>query len=267
MTFDVALTVYRNLKCLRVMAKGLKKACADSPGGSPKLGRILLHVQVPEEQSIAIDCFSSIGLSAEIVSTEIATMDVVMNRFAANSKAEWLLITEQDVFLYCNLPSIVRFFDDYTFHACGPVDTFHYSNPNARGHKLYGQHGRLSPEPGYFHSSLIFVKKAAISGITDPFTVREPTKMHGYGCLGGEPYYGLRINMGQDRDRLGFFSQLHSSVGYAADIRFGDRLLATHLFYSSTKEGYRDQGFIDSNDLAWLKSEEDRFLSGYLQQL
>jgi hypothetical protein len=270
MTISICLPVYRNLTCLRVAAKGLLRSFV----APTSLAEVLLHVQDPREGDAAIDCFSGLKDWPEPVQISVPSrggtvenMSDIYNRLVKAATGDWILLMEQDTFVKCTLDAFTRHLEMMGFIAGGPVDTMHYSHLNARGHQLYGEHGRLSPQPGYFHSSLILLKREAIAEIEKPFSVPYGFKMHGNGILGGETYYGLREKIGQDKNKLAFFTQTHCNYGYAANITWGSMPLATHLYYSSTKNGYRDSGFISHEEHAWLEAEEKRFLKDYSDAL
>jgi hypothetical protein len=264
MTIDICIPVYRNLKCLRTALRGLAIHLHDKTKVM-----VLMEVQDGTEKEAAIEAVSSQGFSYSVRVSPPDHCDMArkLNGLFAAGANDWVVVMEQDTFVRCSIDIFARSFSDNGYIACGPVDTYHYSHPNARAMPLYGQYGRLSPEPGYFHSSLILFSREAASKFENPFTIPDGFKMHGTGVLGGEPYYGLRINLGQDRSKLAFFNQSHTQYGYAADITWNGLPLATHLFYSSTKEGYRNDKFLSEAEYQWLCAEEDRFLADYNRHL
>jgi hypothetical protein len=230
--------------------------------------QVMVHIEVQDdaEKEGAIEAVSCQGfehLSIRVSPPSHCDMAVKLNRLFAAGANDWVVMMEQDTFCWSPLDTLAMALQDRGFICGGLVDTYHYSHPNARAMPLYGQYGRLSPEPGYFHSSLILFSREAASKHPNPFSIPDRFKMHGTGVLGGEPYYGLRINLGADRSKLAFFNQSHGPYGYSADIHFEGRPLATHLFYSSTKEGYRKDKFLSEAEYQWLCAEEDRFLEDY----
>jgi hypothetical protein len=262
--FDLCLPVYRNIRCLRASVDGLLARLDDRDS----VERVLLHVQDPEEESEIINTLSCFGRLNTLVVSRGPGLDMagILNKLCCAAKAPWVVFSEQDVFLHCSLDVLVSELDDQGFDIAGPVDTMHYTNPQARSQPHYGQYSRLSPEPGYFHSSLIILKKSVVAGHDAPFSLPEGFRLHGYGVLGGESYYGLRVKFGEDRSRLAFFTQRHADYGYAAAIEWGDLFVATHLYYSSTKAGYVTDGFLSPGEFDWLVAEEEKFLRDYAKE-
>lgn len=266
MNFDLCVTVYRNLDCLRLAARGFVQTMID-----PKnLSKVILHVQDPAaEEEQAIKSFSDLGFDPVVASRgpEGLNMSDILDRLAVAATSEWIVFSEQDAFVHVPLDDLVRRLDNAGYDAAGPVDTMHYSHPNARNQQLYGQYGRLSPQPGYFHSSLVLVRRSAIQANSRPFTIPDGFQMHGHGVLGGETYYGLRINLGDDARRFAFFHQVHAPYGYAAEIEWDNHHLATHLYYSGTRRGYGESGFLRQDEVDWIDAEEKRFLRDYEREL
>jgi hypothetical protein len=267
MKLDICIPVYRNLKCLNAMAQALRRNVDTSD-----IGRVLLHVQDLSEAHFA-SVFAKAGFDVAVVSVgsdKPETMATYMDRLFSECKSEWVLFTEQDVFMHSSPFKVASIIRDDGYIAAGPLDTMHANSPNAIGRALYGQYMRLSPEPGFFHSSLIFLDRQAVAERSKtPFTIPAGFKMHGTGVLGGESYYGLRVNLSdpsdymlkKDREKIRFFEQRHSSFGYAATIKMDSHILATHLYFSSTKEGYKKSGWLSESDYRWLCSEEDKFFA------
>jgi hypothetical protein len=259
MKFDLCLPVYRNLECLQGSVAGMLRRLENPEN----LGRVILHIQDPEEQTDVLQVLRGIDPIVASWGPGSISMADILNRLFAASESEWVVFSEQDVFMRTGLDRLVNELDEMSIDVAGPVDTLHYSHPNARGQPKYGQYSRLSPEPGYFHSSLIFVRRAVAALHDEPFSLPENFRLHGYGVLGGETYYGLRVKLGADATRLAFFDQRHAEYGYAAHIFWGPNLIATHLYYSSTRDGYLKDGFLTKDEHRWLSEEEARFARDY----
>ena len=257
---DICIPVCRNLTCLRMAALGLQTFGGDC--------QVLLHVQEPDEEALSVEAFQNLGIGAEVVSRASKGSDIAnyMDILFSNATSEWVVFMEQDTFLFQPLEGIVEEMRQKGYAAAGPMDTFFYDHPNARDSSKYGEYARLSPMPGYFHSSLVVVQRSAVP--PNPFRVPDDFKFHGWGCLGAEPYYGLRLHFEGKNRKLMFFRQKHGAFGLAADIVLpSGRLLATHLYYSGTKDDYFNEGFLGQQELDWLKNEETRFLRYYREGL
>lgn len=258
MNLAICIPFWRNFECLRTMLGGVWTHSGTSV-------RFFVHCDDPEEE-VMVNALMSQKFPVTVVSRGPIYKDMsdrLNALFNATEFYDWAVFTEQDVFLYHNLSDIIRQLNEHGICMAGPMDTLFHDNVNAIGKPKYGTYARLCPEPGYFHSSLIFLKRSHIGQDKKPFTMPEGFRLHGYGVLGGEPYYGLGVNHGKDKSKLAFFRQLHSSYGYSADIYWGQQFLATHLYYSSTKQGYRKDGFMSEDEYQWLCAEEQRFLSDY----
>lgn len=258
---DICIPVYRNPECLRASARGVRKF---APGS-----RVLLHVQDPGEEAAALEAFASEGIEVRVVSqggkAEGFSMATYMNRMFSCADARWVVLMEQDTFLRRPLAEVIEEMEKLGHLAAGPLDTMFYDHPNAFRSPKYGQYARLSPMPGYFHSSLVIVRKDAVPA--DPFSVPEDFEFHGRGCLGTEPYYGLRMRF-DGAAQLTFLRQEHSSFGLAADLVMPSvGLLATHLYYSGTRAGYLESGFLSREEFEWLGVEEERFLNHYQESI
>lgn len=259
MKIAVCLPFYRNFDCLKTMLPGIKACTGD-------LVRFYVHVADFQERTQAVEVFSEARCQVEVASHgPVYVMADTLNHLfnSACDWADWFLFTEQDVFMHANIGNLIRRFEEQGIPIAGPLDTMFYDHPNAINMALYGEYARLSPQPGYFHSSLIFAQRAHLGAAREPFSIPAGFQMHGSGVLGGETYYGLRINHGEQRNKLRFFRQLHADYGLAADIYYGKEKLATHLYYSSTRHGYRDSKFLSEQDYNWLGSEEKRFIEDY----
>ena len=265
--FDVCIPVNHNLRCLRTAMRGWRRYLQNKDA----VGKVLLHIQHQEEAGEATLIVANAGFRCEIAShgTEMENMVHPMNRMLAASTARWVVMTEQDMFLRYPPDILVSEIEREGFIVAAPVDTFYYDNINARKWPGYGRYGRLSGEPGHYHSSLMVINREAVAARTaTPFTHPDMTKLHCYGCLGGELYYGLRANAERSRGELGFFRQTHAPFGYSADISFQGRHLGTHLYYSSHQEGYvQPGGHLNMTEAQWLESEEVRFLDDYERHL
>lgn len=271
MTIDICIPFYKNIECLSIVAWGLKSQLRDRNS----IGTIVLHIQEPHDEGKAREVFDLHGFRVRVASfgSDVPmTMATYMDRMFNVCDSPWVVMMEQDTFLHCAIDLLVGTIRDHGFVAAGPMDSMIYNNIHARKQSLYGEYARLSPQPGFFHSSLIILDRLAVAAkSTTPFTMPGNFKMHGTGTLGGESYYGLRVNLsannsvmlpGRDRELLAFFNQTHSNYGYAADIDFQGRKIATHLYYSSTRDGYVGSLF-SAEERDWIASEEKRFLSDY----
>lgn len=253
---DICIPVFNNLRCLRIMARGLRRF------GVPC--RVLLHVQLEAERKESEEAFSLLGIPVSTVSVGNQfgqNMAERMDRLFECCESEWVVFMEQDTFLFVSLEAVISYLALWEFWIAGPLDTFLYDHPNAKGMPKYGTYARLSPMPGYLHSSLLFIQRDRVP--KKPFGVPTGFRFQGYGVLGAEPYYGLRLNV-PDARRISFLRQQHSSYGWAADILATDWKVATHLYYSGTKTGYFKEGFLTPAEYEWLCSEEDRFLKDYV---
>lgn len=267
MKFDICIPVNHNLNCLEVAIQGW----AYHLKNKESVRKFILHIQHPEEEEAAIKIITDHGFEAEVVSRGIHQENMVhpMNRMLNGCQAKWVVMAEQDVFIHQPIDEVVEEMELLEFIAAGPIDTFYYDNLNAREQPAYGRYGRLSGEPGHYHSSLIILNRdAVLSRSENPFSIKEGTVIHGTGVFGGEMYHGLRLNIEQKKSELAFFRQLHTNYGYAAEITTGTEKLATHLYYSSHQTVYTDPGgHLTMDEAEWLRAEELRFLNDYKQTL
>lgn len=269
MNLDICIPFNHNFKAMEAVIGGLLRHT-----GLKAVRELLLHVQCPEETGRLLDICAPFPVRVVSVGTgEKQPLSVYMDRLFAACNGDWVVMTEQDVLPEVDYLRVAERLAADGFVVGAPTDTMHYDNINARGRVLYGQFGRLCPEPGYYHSALMFMDRKAVAAKSPtPFKLPESFKFMGQGVLGGEHYYGLRVNLagrtddlphfdsGEDRTKLAFFRQLHSDYGYAADILFDGQKLATHIYHSS---GYR-YPFFSEAEWDWVMIEETRLLRDYL---
>lgn len=262
--FDICIPVNHNLNCLKVAIAGWAKHLEDKKS----VRKFILHIQHKEEEAEALEIISQFGFEAEVVSYGIHQENMVhpMNRMLAGCKSKWVVMAEQDLFIRYPIDLLINELQASQFICAGPIDTFYYDNINARNQPAYGRYGRLSGDPGHYHSSLIILnREEVLSRSTNPFSIKEGTIIHGTGVFGGEMYHGLRLNIEQKKSELAFFRQQHTNYGYGAEITFDGRKLATHLYYSSHQKVYTDPGgHLSQAEAEWLKNEELRFLKDYI---
>lgn len=262
-TFDVCIPVYRGLRCLQIAALGIKH----NSGEAFKLGKVYLHIQDPEELIAANLIFDALGIPVSIASVgNTGDMATHMDKLYGACQSDWVVMMEQDTFMLVPFDNVLGQLQRSGFTAAGAVDTFMYDHPNSRQMPKYGTYARLSPAPGYFHSSLIFIDRTKVL-CPRPFTVPQGFRFHGYGCLGAEPYYGLRLNLPQQNRNLCFLRQQHFSFGYSASICLDVLPIAVHLYYSGTKHDYVANSMLGAEEFEWICSEEKRFLQFYRREL
>lgn len=268
MKIDICIPTFHGIHSLQVAATGLRERLSH-----PEDVRILLYVQDPIEVGEAAKAFTANALRCEIVCTgpelrkkrECSSVDWMNALFQATS-APWVVMTEQDFFPLVRIDDLVNEVAGLGYLAAGPMDTFYFDHPNARKYPRYGTYARLCGEPGFFHSSLILLNREWFAAkASDPFSMPKNYVWWGQGVLGGEWYYGLRLHVGECRDKLAFFRQVHSAYGYGADIYWADRKLGVHTFYSSSDRMFgRD---LNDKDREWTISENNRFLADYQKLL
>jgi len=264
---DICIPVYLNTKCFEIALQGLTKNLAE-----PDDVHLYLHAQEERDAKECVRLAKRHRFDHTLipsVKTATSSMADIMNALFNACKSPWVVMMEQDTFIYKEIDLIALNLEDDGYIAAGVVDTMHFSNSNAREMPLYGKYSRLSPEPGYFHSSLMLLKRDVVAAASKtPFTIPEGFKMHGYGVLGGELYYGLRMHIGSDPKRLAFFEQIHTDYGYGAAIVHDGTLIARHLYFSSSRKDRRYiGGLLTEPEHDWLAKEEDRFLADYLEEI
>lgn len=260
MNIDLCITYWNNMPCLRACAKAWAKTLIHVA----KV-RVLIHSHDPHEDKDAVEAFTRFGFDCRVVSHFNAPDDPAsgwINRLFTASTSPWIIMTEHDFFPCIAIDPLVERLAEGDFVAAGPLDTLFHDNLNALKMKKYGQYARLSPEPGYFHSSLILLNREFfLTRSSTPFSLPAGYRLHGYGCLGGEPYYGLRLHVGNDTQKLVFFRQVHSSYGYSADIYSGQTKLGTHLYYGSRHN--LAHPMFDPDEKEWIIKEQERFINDH----
>jgi len=259
---EICLPFNDNFRCLKAAAAGIKRFVPEPS--------VLLHVQKPDQKSGALKVFSDLSIPAKVITEgEHPSHDMtgIMDDLFAAATADIVIMTEQDVFLVRDLDPLLSLAKDGPFDVIGPLDTMFIDRSQAAGRPMYGDYSRLSPRPGYIHSSLMVLNRPRVKELAGirPFRVNPAEHLFGRGVLGAEVYYGIcqRYYTAGQAKRLVFLRQLHGAYGYSAELRFHDELFAHHLFFSSTREGYVKSGFLDNETCAWLSFEENRFLDWY----
>lgn len=267
MMLDICLPFNENLRCLDAAADGI--AAYVAPVAQP---RVLLHVQNPEQVSDAEGVFRRLKIPVKTVSVgphPSGDMTGIMDTLFGHVAAPRVLFMEQDLFLHSGFGLFHRQFIETKAIGAGPLDSMFLNHPNARGHARFNEYSRDGVKPGYFHASFILLDTEEVRRIAGPMPFRLPpkTRLFGHGVLGGEMYYGLGVRLKDYMGRLMFLNQLHGPWGYSADLYCSMNLVATHLYYSSTREGYVRTGSLSREDCDWLAKEETRFLVDYGEKI
>lgn len=264
-SIDLCVPYNRNLSCLMMAAQGWSVTTSDRRA----IRRVLLHVQQPTQKSEAVKAFEQVGLAAEVVSEgqhPEGDMTGVMDTLFSAAKAPWVIMTEQDVFPAAPFDQLIAGLAKSGYIAAGPLDSMYLDNPNARKQPRYNSYSRDGVKPGYFHASLIVLNRdevVKVASTDKPFRLPPKFRLFGHGVLGGEVYYGLGVRLKDRYKDLLFWRQVHGDYGYSAAIMAGFSIIAVHLYYSSTRDGYVQHGSLTPEERDWLASEETRFLKHY----
>jgi len=275
---EVCIPFYLDVECLH--------ACLDAVKRFVKPEHVLVNnaspeidiTQICEESELPCTITNQARIQNKVYTDHCGSLDHLFSK----TESDTVLFLDQDCLLTRPITPLLKRIEKGTV-LLGPLDLFCVTGDHVKGQKIHNFVARLTPIPGYIHTSFMLMNAKVVRekfGGT-PFRYPSNVKPYGYGVLGAEAYYGITYYCRKAALPIDFMFMLPGCYGTCAELAYDNKVYGVHLWYSSRvigmnpdelldyawEDGVQEDGrgnwVLGNVEVGWLQSEKKRFLQDY----